>query len=106
MGKNVKVMFDSPVMVKAKGTVMSNGVYCFNKEELQEKGHELVVALQEKRTVENEKKAAMQEFKNTLAALEADQYLVESDIETGERNGNMDCLMYLLQFRICGGEGF
>lgn len=95
MGKLNKKTESKPVLVKAKGKVLHYGRYEFSDDELQKKGNELVDVLHQKRKVEHEKKIAMQEFKNTLGALDQDQYLVEQDIETGVRECDMDCLVYL-----------
>ena len=81
--------------IKARGTSVKHGTYEFTKEELTKKGSDLAQALRDKAEAELDLKQIQSEYKDRVKRLELRIAQIGNDITTGERSGDMDCIVFL-----------
>lgn len=85
----------SAVKVKAKRTMSCAGFYEFTEDELTEKHKQFHRLIARRNELEAKKKSVMAEFKAKSSELDLDIEKVDNDINTGRRQEEFDCILYL-----------
>lgn len=83
--------------IKAKKTIFKNGFYEFTESELVEKKERYYRLNRKMKEIEARKKSAMDHIKAEISDINAEIEEVDSDINTGRRHDDFECICYLDQ---------